>query len=157
VPIWRVWRKNERDIVLGRWLTSLKEEENIHNTAAALREAYSRRPIGPDVKHKTPITDTDKTDKTLETDELGLVATWSVEFGYVSIHDPSGAEGVWWDLKTTDAPGWAVSEARRRKEIYRDGNRRAYRLTSREMEEIWEAGLSDLEVGIVEDYPIEDG
>jgi hypothetical protein len=39
---------------------------------------------------------------------------------------------------TNDAPDWAKREAFKRKELYRDGNRKAYRLTAREMEEIWE-------------------
>ena len=96
-----------------------------------------------------------KTAKTPDADQLGLVATWSVEFGYVSIHDPTAGE--WFDLRTRDAPEWAVREARKRKELYRDGNRRAYRLTSRQMEEILEAERPDPEVGIVEDHPVEEG
>ena len=75
-------------------------------------------------------TRTDKTDRTSEDDQLGLIATWSVEFGYVSLHDPT--TGEWWDLRTTDAPGWAMGEARRRKELYKSGNQRDYRLTARE-------------------------
>ena len=157
----------------GEWLNSLKEEESKHNTAAALREGQSRRPIGPPAKHKTPInrtdktdktsreklptpiTSTDKTDKTPEANRLGLIATWSAEFGFVSIHDPT--VGEWHDLRTADAPDWAVSEARKRKELYRDGNRKAYRLTSREMEEIWEAEhLASEDEGIVEDHPLEE-
>jgi hypothetical protein len=47
-----------------------------------------------------------------------------------------------------------VGEARRRKEQYRGGNRRAYRLTSSEMEELWRAE-SPVDEGIVEDYPLE--
>ncbi len=154
----------------GEWLNSLKEEESKHNTTAALREGQYRHPLGPAEKPKTPITPTDKTDKnpceklptsinrpdktdkTPDAAQLGLVATWSAEFGYVSIHDP--IEGVWWNLQVKDAPGWALSEARKRKELYRDGNRKALRLTSREMGEIWEAERSDLEVGIVEEHPI---
>jgi hypothetical protein len=101
---------------------------------------------------ESPTAKTAKTAKTPEADELGLVATWSVEFGYVSIHDP--VEGVWWDLKTTDAPGWAVGEARRRKELYKSGNRRAYRLTAHDMEELWKND-QPAEEGIVEDYPVE--
>ena len=129
----------------GKWLNSLKEESK--HTTAALREGQSRRPIGPATKRKTPknLTDktdrthrknlpplktrTDKTDRTSEDDQLGLIATWSVEFGYVSLHDPT--TGEWWDLRTTDAPGWAMGEARRRKELYKSGNQRAYRLTAR--------------------------
>jgi hypothetical protein len=85
---------------------------------------------------------------------LGLVAKWSGEFGYVSIHDPT--TGEWWDIQTKDAPPWAVSEAHKRKALRRAGDRRAYRLTSREMEEIWEAEHSVLEEGIVEEHPVEE-
>jgi hypothetical protein len=156
--------------VSGEWLNSLKEEENKHNTAAALREGQNRRPIGPAAKHKTsknladktdrthrenlPTSKTraDKTDRTSEAARLGLIATWSAEFGYVSLYDP--ATGEWHDLKTTDAPGWAVGEARRRKELYKSGNRRAYRLTAHDMEELWKND-QPIEEGIVEDYPVE--
>ena len=69
------------------------------------------------------------------------------------MHDP--ATGEWWDVQTKDAPSWALSEARKRKELYRDGNHRAYRLTSREMEEIWETERPP-EKGIVEEHPIEE-
>jgi hypothetical protein len=121
--------KNGQCILPGKWLNGLKEESK-HNTAAALREGQSRRPIGPAAKRKTPKNLTDKTDRTSEDDQLGLIATWSVEFGYVSLHDPT--TGEWWDLRTTDALGWAMGEARRRKELYKSGNQRAYRLTARE-------------------------
>src|SRR5215208_1050816 len=86
-------------------------------------------------------------------ESLGMIATWAYEFGYVSIHDPT--TGEWWDVATKEAPPWALNEARRRKELYKDGNRRAYRLTSREVEELWEAEQPPDE-GIVEDYPIEE-
>jgi hypothetical protein len=46
-------------------------------------------------------------------------------------------------------------EAVRRKEQYRGGNRRAYRLTSSEMEEVWRAEFPVGE-GIVEDHPLEE-
>jgi hypothetical protein len=88
-----------------------------------------------------------------EAEELGLVGNWSHEFGYVSLHDPT--TGEWHDLQTKDAPGWSLTEARKRKELYRDGNLRAYRLTSREMEEIWESEQPQDE-GIVEEYPVEE-
>ena len=106
----------------GKWLNSLKEESK-HTTA--LREGQSRRPIGPSAERKTPKTRTDKTDRTSEAARLGLIATWSAEFGYVSLHDPT--TGEWHDLKTTVAPEWAVGEARQRIP----------------------------EEGIVEDYPLE--
>jgi hypothetical protein len=161
--------------VPSRWLEALKEEEGKHNIAAALREGQNRLPIGPAEKPKTPInptaktaetpprerrrnpsapeTLTAKTAKTTEAGRLGLIATWSIEFGYVSLHDPM--TGEWYDLRVADAPGWALWEARKRKELYRDGNRRAYRLTSSEMEELWETEHPDTEFGIVEDYPVE--
>ena len=84
---------------------------------------------------------------------MGLVATWSREFGYVSVHDPS--TGTWYDLRTQDAPDWAVREARKRKELYKGGNRKAYRLTSGEMEALFEAERAPEPEGIVEDHPIE--
>ena len=135
----------------SKWLNSLKEEESKHTTAG-LREVQSRRPIGPAAKLKTPKTRTDKTDRTSEAARLGLIATWSAEFGYVSLHDPT--TGEWHDLKTTVAPEWAVGEARRRKELYKSGNRRAYRLSARDMEEVWKSDQPP-EEGIVEDYPLE--
>jgi hypothetical protein len=47
-------------------------------------------------------------------------------------------------------------EARKRKELYKDGNRKAYRLTSRDMEDIREAEFLSEPEGIVEDHPIEE-
>jgi hypothetical protein len=146
--------KNKQCIVPGKWLKSLKEEESKHTTAS-LREGQSRRPIGPAVKRKLPknLTDktdrthrknlptlktrTDKTDKTFECARRGLIATWSVEFGYVSLHDPT--TGEWHDLKTSVAPEWAVGEAKQRMELYKSGNRRAYRLSARDMEDLWKS------------------
>jgi hypothetical protein len=86
--------------------------------------------------------------------KLGLIAKWAGEFGFVSIHDPT--TGEWHDLHTKEAPDWARREAHKRKGIYRSGNSKAYRLTSREMEEIWEAEYVPELEGIVEDHPIED-
>jgi hypothetical protein len=68
------------------------------------------------------------------------------------LHDPT--TGEWHDLKTTVAPEWAVGEARRRKELYKSGNRRAYRLSARDMEDLWKSDQPS-EEGIVEDYPVE--
>jgi hypothetical protein len=150
-------------------LNSLKEEE-IKHTTAALREEQIRRSIGPAAQRKTPKnlpdktdrthrknlpmlkTRTDKTDRTSEAARLGLIATWSVEFGYVSLHDPT--TGEWHDLKTSVAPEWAVGEAKQRKELYKSGNRRAYRLAARDMEDLWKSD-QPTEEGIVEDYPLE--
>src|SRR5215213_9744101 len=86
--------------------------------------------------------------------KLGLVAMWSRRYGYVSIHDPT--TGEWHDLRTEDAPRWAVGEARRRKELCRDGNLRAYQLNSRETEKIWRDKHAPADVGIVEEFPVEE-
>jgi hypothetical protein len=85
---------------------------------------------------------------------LGLVTAWSRHFGYVSIHDP--ATGEWHDLCTGDAPNWAKREAFKRKELHKDGNHKAFSLTSREMKEIWEAEHVAEPEGIVEDHPLEE-
>ena len=111
----------------NQWLDALKREakqhNTQHNTVAALREAPTEDlRVGPgrigkisDTRqHRTDKTDetprnnhkistsaeiqTDKTDKTTEAARLGLVATWSGEFGYVSLHDPT--TGEWHDLNT---------------------------------------------------------
>jgi hypothetical protein len=104
-------------------------------------------------KLETPEPAAAKTANTTEGERLGLIATWSAQFGYVSMHDPT--TGEWHGLRTKDAPEWAVGEARRRKEQYRGGNRRAYRLTSSEMEELWRAE-SPIDEGIVQDHPLEE-
>jgi hypothetical protein len=65
---------------------------------------------------------------------LGLIAMWSREFGYISIHDPT--TGEWHDLSTKEAPDWARREAFRRKELRKcEGITRT--LTASEMQEIW--------------------
>jgi hypothetical protein len=69
------------------------------------------------------------------------------------MHGPT--TGEWHDLRTKMAPEWAVGESRRRKEQYRVGNRRAYRLTSSEMEELWRAE-SPVDEGIAEDHSLEE-
>ena len=103
-------------------------------------------------KPETPESPAAKTAKTTETERLGLIATWSALFRYVSMHDPANGTT---DLQTKDAPEWAVGEARCRKEQYRGGNRRAYRLTSSEMEELWRAE-SPVDDALVEDHPLEE-
>jgi hypothetical protein len=102
---------------------------------------------------ETPEPPAAKTAKTMEAERLGLIATWSNRFGYVSVHDPT--TGEWHDLQTKDAPEWSVGEARRRKEQYRGGKCRAYRLTSSEMEGLWRAE-SSVDEGIVEAHPLEE-
>ncbi len=75
-----------------------------------------------------------------EASALGLVARWSREFGYVSIHDPT--TGEWHDLSVEDAPGWAKNEALKRKELRKRGVTRL--LTAREMEVLFEAEQSPM-------------
>ena len=88
--------------------------------------------------------------------ELGLAAKWSIEFGYISMHDP--LSGEWHDLPTKEAPSWAKWEAGKRKELNKAGNHRASRLTSRELERIWEEERvpTPPEEGIVEEHPVEE-
>ena len=162
----------------NKWLNSLKKEESKHNLAADLREVVptrsngaGRKPETPENhtaktakfanRHKTGAEDPEtseyraaKTAKSTEAEQLGLVATWSIEFGFTAIHDPT--TGEWWDLPTKSAPDWAVREAHKRRELYKDGNRRAYRLTAREMEGIWEEKHTPDEEGIIEEYPVEE-
>ncbi len=155
----------------SKWLSALKEEESKHNTAAALRESQNSHGTRPQEKPKTPINATDKTDKTIcenlstlitrpdktdktpEADALGLAASWSGEFGFISIHDPT--TGEWWDLRWKDAPEWSRWEAKKRKELYKEGDRRAHRLTSQEMARIWETDNPSAEEGIVEEHSVE--
>ncbi len=103
---------------------------------------------------ETSISTPSETSNTLETDELGLISAWSGEFGFISMHDP--ATGEWHDLHWKDAPEWARWEARKRKDLYKNGNRRAHRLTSREIGEIWASeNRSSDEEGILEEHPVE--
>jgi hypothetical protein len=67
-------------------------------------------------------------------EELGLVARWSSEFGFISIHDPTAGE--WHDLPTKDAPDWAKRECFKRRELRK--YKGITRLLNRaEMEEVW--------------------
>jgi hypothetical protein len=86
--------------------------------------------------------------------ELGLVARWSQEFGFVEIHDPTTGERH--DLPTKAAPGWAKREAGKRKRLWRTGDRRAFELTRADMEEIWAADHPPVppEEGIIEEHPL---
>ncbi len=87
--------------------------------------------------------------------EMGLVAMWSRHYGYVSVHDP--ATGEWHDLSAEDAPGWSVREARRRKELRMEGDLKAYQLNSREAEKAWRDKQAPADIGIVEEFPVEEG
>ncbi len=156
------------------WLERLDEvEEKRNNQQSHTSRLVVFSPSPPEDKNENGGGyRTDKRgQKGLETDtrkpeyasELGLVARWSREFGYISIHDPTAGKGH--DVATKDAPDWAKREAFKRKELYREGNRKAFRLTAREMEDIWEkerVGMWEhpavTDRGIVyEDYLAEEG
>jgi len=67
--------------------------------------------------------------------ELGLIARWARDRGYVSLHDP--VTGEWCDVPFKQAPEWARNEAFKRKLLEKDkGIDRL--LTRAEMEEIWQ-------------------
>lgn len=68
-----------------------------------------------------------------EAERLGLVARFSPEFGFISIHDPT--TGEWHDVTMKDAPQWAKSEASRRKRLRKAGDYQLY--TARELAELW--------------------
>jgi len=87
-------------------------------------------------------------------ENLGLVARWSPEFGYVSIHDPLGGE--WHDLRTREAPDWSIKEAWKRKALFKAGNLGAYRMTASELEGVWKTerdAETAREEGIVDGPP----
>jgi len=90
----------------------------------------------------------------LRDDGLGLIAKWSKHFGYVSIHDP--VLGEWWDVPTKDAPSWALDEGRRRKQLWRAGDRRAFKLTAAQMEELWREENPEDPGLIIEEHPLEE-
>ena len=92
--------------------------------------------------------------KTTQAAELGLVSKWARTLGFVSIHDPTS--GKWCDLQVADAPDWATREARKRKELYGEGNHKAYRLTAREMERILDKERTPDQEGIIEEHPVEE-
>jgi len=64
---------------------------------------------------------------------LGLVARWSYEFGYISLHDPT--TGEWHDIETNSAPDWAKKECFKRKDLRNRGTRRL--LNREEMERVY--------------------
>jgi len=137
------------------------EEKNAINSTSF---SFSANPLQAESKNlKVSKPPTPKTPKTSDSaSELGLVAVWSRTFGYVSIHDP--VFGEWHDVPVKEAPSWAKWEAGKRKELRKSGNKRAYRLTAKEIQEVWESeqvevrGQSTIDSrGIVyEDY-IEEG
>jgi len=130
-------------------------ENNTDNTVTPSQAAQNTRKTQhsncDDIEKKT-VTDTSNTVTTpleapefihqsLESqleqaDALGLVARWSREFGYVSIHDPTSEAGKWHDLPTKDAPDWAKRECFKRTTL-RKFKGITWLLTQSEMEEIW--------------------
>jgi hypothetical protein len=86
----------------------------------------------------------------------GLTAKWSRHFGFVSLHDPTTGEVN--DIPTKAAPGWALNEARRRKDLWKSGRRDAFDLTSTQMEALWETEHPQVEdeEGVVEEYQLPD-
>lgn len=86
----------------------------------------------------------------------GLVAKWApyeTARGHISIHDPGSGE--WYDVQYKDVSGWAQREARRRAELYKNGNRHAYELNSAQMHEIWQEEHPPESDYIVEEHPLD--
>jgi hypothetical protein len=70
----------------SKWLDTLKEQVSLHVN-------QNTDPIGPAAKQEMPINPPSKTSNTTtEAEHLGLVATWSIEFGYLGLHDPTYGE-----------------------------------------------------------------
>ena len=73
--------------------------------------------------------------------KLGLVARWSYEFGFISLHDPT--TGEWYDVPTKEAPDWATKECFKRRDLRKE--RGITRLLTRaEMEEVWEKDKAEM-------------
>jgi hypothetical protein len=84
-----------------------------------------------------------------------MICNWSYHFGFVSLRDP--ITGEWHDVQTGDSSPWMLNEARFRKQLYRMDEPRAYRLSSRALEELWRKEHPEpLEEGIVEEFPLPD-
>jgi len=75
-----------------------------------------------------------------EAAKRGLVARFSRDFGYISLHDPGSGE--WVEIPFKEAPGWAKREAFKRNELYKAGKRDD--LTAHEMEEIWASEKAEM-------------
>ena len=56
--------------------------------------------------------------------ELGLIARWARDRGYVSLHDP--VSGEWYDVTYQDCPGWAKREAGKRSALRKAGDCHLY-------------------------------
>jgi hypothetical protein len=163
----------------NKWRARLNEvleaDSATYNTCSCLHSREEVSEIGAEEKPKRPENRTAKNAKnidrgpktseqaktraaknaenTSEASQRGLVATWAATFGFVSIHDPT--TGEWHDVQTKQAPNWALAEASTRKTLYKSGNRKAYSLDARLIEEIWEREHLPPAQGIVEEYGIE--
>lgn len=111
-----------------------------HNTQQLITRVVSQVP--PDRGNPPNAAGSGSAKSAKRSDDRGLVAKWSREFGYVSVYDPEHLE--WHDVPFRDAPDWAKREARTRKQLWGAGNRRAYELTAREMERLWEGEQAEL-------------
>jgi len=81
----------------------------------------------------------------------GMTARWAKEFGYVSLHDPLTGEVH--DVAIREAPRWALNEASTRKSLYKMGRKDAYRLTSAQMNAMWQKEhFIPEDEGIVEEH-----
>jgi hypothetical protein len=72
--------------------------------------------------------------------EVGLVARFSREFGYIELHDPTSGE--WYEVPFTEAPQWAPNEAFKRKDLRKIG--KAHDLPACEMEELWASEQAEM-------------
>jgi hypothetical protein len=128
-------QKKERYSV--NWLELLEKAEKkrgTHNTPPSSRDTPQK--AGGGHAAKTEKRSNELAERGAErASKLGLIARWSYEFGYVSLHDPTSGE--WHDLPTKDAPAWAKREDFKRKELSKHhGIHRT--LTASEMEKVWE-------------------
>jgi hypothetical protein len=133
------------------------KEEGLVSSVAQVRElARKFFPLPPDPPEPRKRVRRPSPEEKSAARRRGMVAKWSKEFGFVSIHDPSSGE--WHDVALKDASPWARWEARKRKELSKAGDRHAYELTSRHMAQIWEAEheREEVEEGIVEEHPLEE-
>ena len=80
-PLYR--RLAKTGAVASKWPGALEGEENKLNIVAALHVRGEPRAVGPDERPQTPEDLAAKTAKTAEVERLGLIVTWSAEFGYV--------------------------------------------------------------------------
>jgi hypothetical protein len=135
----------------NRLTESLYDNNAVHNTTTTCAREETL-PTGPGPSQKSAQVGTAKTAKThSEAEDRGLVATWATTFGFVAIHDP--LTGEWHDVKTKEAPGWAIAEAGLRKRLYKGGDRRAYAHSAKKMQEVWESEHPPTaEEGIVEEF-----